>query len=429
MYFIRLFLCMVLALLANSLWAGEAAQVAFTIGEVSVGGHPVKQGDQVREGERLYTGSDGYLYLKTVDNGFFILRPNSVGQIAVYQIDPENPANTRIKLELQNGVARHISGDAVKRARQNFRFNTPVAAVGVRGTDFTIFADQETTRIAVLSGGVIVSPFTSTCMASGLGPCEGAASRELFADKAGQTLQVGRGQIPVLLQGVEHAPDVTAPPRPDEPAASKATSARTSATSNFNQDLKLDPLNTAALLQAADQARGIITPPATPQLIWGRWEALAGATPEIDMVALQATNKLIATSDGYAILRSNQTEWQRPTQSTLGFSLQQYNAVVLDEITRQRTTATIENAQLQIDFAKSSFFTQFDLLNQSQRYTLKNTGEVTPDGNLYGGNRFLAPNNMYVRGALANDNKSAAYLFQSVLDAHRVASGVTAWGK
>ena len=65
MYF-RLFLSVVLALFANSLWAGESAQVAFTAGDVTVGGRSVSQGDRVREGELLTTGSDGYLYLKKI---------------------------------------------------------------------------------------------------------------------------------------------------------------------------------------------------------------------------------------------------------------------------------------------------------------------------------------------------------------------------
>ena len=435
MYF-RLFLSVVLALFANSLWAGELALVAFTVGDVTVDGHSVRQGDRVREGELLTTGGDGYLYIKTVDNGFFILRPNSTGQIVTYQIDVENPANSSIKLELKNGVARHISGDAVKSARRNFRFNTPVAAVGVRGTDFTVFADQEITRIAVLSGGVVVSPFSGTCMASGLGPCDGPTSRELFAGKMGQTIQVGRGQVPVLLQGVDQAPDVASPPRSDEPVGIKSSShgVAPKATENLNQDLKLEPIKAAALSQSIDQIVPVehVTPPvqpATPQLIWGRWQAIIGSPVEIDVVALQATNQLIATNDHYAVMRSRETAWQPPTQASLGFSLQQSQAVVLDETSRLLTTASIENGQLQIDFAKSSFFTKFDLLSQNQRFQLQNKGEVSRDGKLYGGNAFLAPNNMYVRGALASDNNTAAYLFQSRLDGHTVASGVTSWGK
>lgn len=145
--------------LAASAWADEAGKVVLSAGEVRVQGQAVKAGHSVQAGDRLSTGADGYVYIKTVDNGFLILRPNSDASIIAYQADSHTPANSRFKFELREGVARSISGQAVKNARQNFRFNTPVAAIGVRGTDFTVFTDAQTTRIAVLSGGVVVSGF------------------------------------------------------------------------------------------------------------------------------------------------------------------------------------------------------------------------------------------------------------------------------
>jgi hypothetical protein len=122
----------------------------------------------------LSTGGDGFIYIKTVDNGLFILRPATQARIAAYHVDAKNPANTHVKFELLSGVARSKSGDAVKQARQNFRFNTPVAAIGVRGTDFTVFTDNDTSRVAVISGGVVVSGFSGACRPEGAGPCEGA---------------------------------------------------------------------------------------------------------------------------------------------------------------------------------------------------------------------------------------------------------------
>lgn len=434
MYF-KLFLSLILALASGALWAAEAAKIVFTAGQAKVGTHAAQVGNSVREGEPLSTGRDGYLYLETLDKGFFILRPNSVGQIVSYQIDPANPANSRIKLELQSGVARHISGDAVKKSRDNFRFNTPVAAVGVRGTDFTVFADQDKTRIVVLSGGVVVSPLTGLCVAAGFGPCDGPASRELFASATGQVLQINRGQVPMILQGLDQSPDVTAPPQPDEPAASKqaARSAAANATA-APTSLNLDTFKTNLIGQLASQAAVVpvpvdVVPVGPPSLIWGRWQALLDQSIEIDVAALQAKNQLIATNTYYALLRSNDTHWQRPVQNNIGFSLQQSQAVILDESSRQLTIAKIENGQLQIDFARASFLTKFDLVNQNERFQLQNSGEVTSDGKLSGGNPFLRPNNMNVSGALARDNSTAAYLFQSRLDDSRIATGVTAWGK
>lgn len=425
MYF-KLLLQVCLTLVSGALWATDAAHIVFAAGEASVAGRPARVGDTVREGEQLTTRRDGYLYLETLDKGFFILRPNSVGKIVTYHIDTHNPANTRIKLELSNGVARHISGEAVKSARQNFRFNTPVAAIGVRGTDFTVFANEQVSRIAVLSGGVIVSPLAGSCLAGGTGPCDGPVSRELFASATSQVLQIARGQAPVLLQGPDHAPDIVAPPRADEPAGSQTSARHPVPTAATSADLYPDALKTILINQPGSQA----TPPTgPPQLMWGRWQALLDQSIDVDVKTLQAANELIATNHYFALLRNREGVWQAPAQTALGFSLQQSQAVILDETTHRPTPAALENGLLQINFASASFFTRFDLVNQNERIPLQNSGEISADGKLYGGYQFMRPNTMDVRGALASDNSTAAYLFQARLDDHRVASGATSWGK
>lgn len=421
------FLCALWVLFAGAVWAQDAARIVFTAGVVNVAGKPALLGQAVGEGQMLVTGQDGYLYLETLDKGFFILRPNSTGQIVTYQVDTVNPDNTRIKLELKNGVARHISGDAVKAARHHFRFNTPVAAVGVRGTDFTIFANQDTTRITVLSGGVVASPLTDACTAAGYGPCGGPASRELFANQTRLMLQINRGQLPLLLQGSDQAPDLTAPPRTDEPTGHKTThrAPATGSSGSITAGLgdNLDPLKSDRLNQLVTQS------PAKPLLIWGRWQALLDQPIEVDVAALQATHQIVATNAYYALMRNTSKTWQPPVQASMGFSLQQSQAAITDDISRKVTPAQIENGQLQVDFAKSSFFTRFDLVSPGERVSLQNKGEVTPDGRLLGGLQFLRPNNMSVTGALAADNTAAAYLFQARLDDQRVASGITSWGK
>lgn len=456
---LQLLLLTVFTLCTGTLWAAEAARVVFVAGQATVAGSQAGLGQSVGEGQALQTGPDGYLYLETLDKGFFILRPNSTGQIVTYQVDANTPSNTRIKLELSNGVARHISGTAVRAARGNFRFNTPVAAVGVRGTDFTVFATPEVTRITVLSGGVVVSPLAGNCTVSGFGPCEGATSRELFADQTRKIMQVSAGQTPVLLPGNEPGPDSAAPPRPDEPAGSK-TSSRTppGGAATVASGTTLDALKSSQVNQLAAEGGLVAAPvalppllpvaplvattpvmpiavlppvpavPPPPQLIWGRWQPLLDRTLEVDVAALQGTNELVATNAYYAILRNRAGTWAPPPQPTLGFSLLKSEAVIQAD-TGRITPAGVENGQLQIDFARASFFTRFDLVDQNQRFVLQNRGEVTPEGRLQGGAQFLRPNNVDVRGALANDNSSAALLFQSRLEDGRLASGTTFWGK
>ena len=415
--------------LATLSWAGDAARVVFVAGQALVGGLQVQVGSVVPEGARLQTGADGYLYLETIDKGFFIMRPNTKAQIVAYQIDTQNMANSRMKLELESGVARHISGEAAKSARKNFRFNTPVAAIGLRGTDFTIYADQNATRITVLSGGVVVSALSGACVAEGFGPCEGASSRELFANlnanaRITQTLLVERGKAPVILQGAEQAPDVVAPPRNNEPVASKksvpALGLATNSQDALSKDQNLEAFKTNLVTSGVSS---------TQQLVWGRWQAVLDQKIELDVTALHAKNQLIATNNYYALLRNRDSVWLPIGQSSVGFALQQSQAVITDDVRKVTAPAQLENGQLQVDFAASSFFTKFDLVSQAQRFVLQNKGEVSFDGRLYGGKQALLPNNMSVTGALSGDNRSASYLFQTRLDDGRLAVGATLWGK
>jgi hypothetical protein len=205
----------------------EVGKIVLVVGEAKITGKEIKVGDSVPVGAELTTGADGYIYLKTIDSGFLILRPGSVAVVEAYQVDLANPKQSRFKFSLRQGVARSISGDAVSKARENFRFNTPVAAIGVRGTDFSIFTNAEETRVAVVSGGVVVSGFDANCLPQGSGPCEGAGSLELFAGTLG-ILQVQKGQAnPSIIRDNKLSPEIVVPPRRDEPKATSAVDSKT----------------------------------------------------------------------------------------------------------------------------------------------------------------------------------------------------------
>jgi hypothetical protein len=243
-------------------------------------------------------------------------------------------------------------------------------------------------------------------------------------------LNVFRGKVPVLLNGPENSPDVVAPPRKDEPNA-KSGDISSKNGAKIGGEGSLDPIRTNTIDGLVTQASTLSSAPVakTPPLTWGRWQVLLDQAIEVDVATLQATNQLVATNSHFAVMRSNENQWRPPLQTELGFSLQQAQAVILNESTRLLSAPKVENGVLQVNFATASFSTRFDLVNQGERFVMQNRGEVSSDGKLYGGYQFLGSNNMDVRGALANDNASAAYLFQGRLDAQRVASGVTYWGR
>lgn len=464
----------VLAIASTSIaYAEDAGHAVFVSGKVEMGGKTVALNSAIVEGAELSTGADGYLYIKTVDNGFFILRPNSRARIVTYHVDHTNPANTRIKLELIDGVARSISGEAVKLARQNFRFNTPVAAIGVRGTDFVVYTTQETSRITVLSGGVVVSGFASGCSPQGFGPCEGGTSAELFARQQGQLMQITKDQAkPQLLQSNGSAPDVIAPPRPDEPGG-KVGNGNTS--SNSNGSNGSNPASANQTVSATNNQAGVtngtpattvntatggdildaqrieelrraivsaplpvtapppppVLPPVVPepnQIIWGRWATVLGQAPTINIEQYFSTEKIIDVGTYFALFRLKNAEWRAPTAGVWGFALSDSEAYITNEVNNVASVAKVQNATLNVDFTSSSFVTNFDLLSGSDVFKRHAEGRVYADGQFANADRVFS--NTIVNGVLSNQNGgAAAYTFQSRIDGNRVANGITIWGR
>jgi hypothetical protein len=457
--------------LAAAVDTTEVGKIVLVVGEARITGKEVKVGDSVPVGAELSTGADGYLYLKTIDNGFLILRPGSIAVVEAYQVDLANPQQSRFKFTMRQGVARSISGDAVSKARQNFRFNTPVAAIGVRGTDFSIYTDSEITRIAVISGGVIVSGFDGHCVPQGSGPCEGAGSQELFAGTLG-VLQILKGEItPNLIKDNTLSPDIVAPPRHDEPsvpAASASARNKDSAKLDIDEDnkesaahdIKEENVKEIASQDNKDDAKhgaapsvkeDIKTTPVEHQdvsldpikqeqlqpILWGRWEQIAKDLPAtVDVSDLDKNiYGMITIPDSSYILLWNKNEAntvQIPATSSLSFSLQAAQAHVTEA--QGQIAASVRDGMLNFNFDRSTFSTRIGLDAAGQAHTLSANGGVTLDGIFYSDQNN--PGNMIVRGALFQTNRAkelqdmtASYVFQSTLNNGSTASGVTFWDK
>ncbi|MFI4940787.1 MAG: FecR domain-containing protein [Burkholderiales bacterium] len=420
--------------------ADEAGRIVFLAGQVKVHGVAVQIGHAVQEGDDISTGADGYVYLKTIDDGFLILRPDSRARIVAYHVDGQTPANTRIKFELTNGVARQISGKAVKQARENFRFNTPVAAIGVRGTDFTVYTSQDISRVTVVSGGVVVSSFGGACAPAGFGPCEGGASSELHAGQRGQLLEVRKGQAaPTLLKSNNLLPDTLSPPLINEPVAKAQSIISPSLDPEKSVALNLletAPPPVAPPVPVVPSPPVVVVPVDVPHPItWGRYQTLLDQAPTLARSAvLDPHNEVVAENAYFAVVRPVGSAWQVPAQGTMGFTLQQSDAYVVNSATQAMTPATLANGRLQVNFATAGFTTGFDLLNQPSAsggtVNLHSSGNVTADGRLVGAPLFFDGNNMVVKGALSSDSGgSAAYIFQGYLNPQTSAVGVTYWKK
>ena len=73
-------------------------------------------------------------------------------------------------------------GAAAQAAKDRFRLNTPLVAIGVKGTDFVTQTSQEGTRVMVNQGAIVMAPFDQGCRADALGVC--ATSRAQAAGSA-----------------------------------------------------------------------------------------------------------------------------------------------------------------------------------------------------------------------------------------------------
>lgn len=423
---------------AGMAYAAEAGRVVFVTGQAQVGHHAAAQDAAVGEGDELSTGADGYIYVRTVDDGFLILRPNSTARIVAYSIDSSDPAKTHVKLELVQGVARAISGQGVKKARQNFRFNTPVAAIGVRGTDFTVYTDQQTTRVTVLSGGVVMSGFGANCSAAGTGPCEGRDARELFAGQAGLLLQVERGsRVPQLMQNPALAPDQAEKPRGDEPAAKQAPPAAPLAQVNLDPQRTAETLtNSKPVVQVPPPVVPpappvVVTPPVVdkpttppvPEIFWGRWEAIAGLPAQLGRIGDQDTEMATYYSP-YAITRLKNSALVMPKEGMAAFKLMSGEAIMTTNGTDR--AASIDSGQLSMDFANRTFATSLVVTAGTNRADVIGTGVITDKGMLYEDTR----SNTIIRGYLGGPNaEQAGYIFKNYGSPGVVVSGATLWGR
>lgn len=464
----RLIILASMTLMASAVQAAEAGKVIFVAGAAQVVDRKAAEGDAVQEGELLQTGADGFIYVKTSDNGLFILRPNTKARIVAYHIDQANPENTRVKLELISGVARSKSGDEVKRARQNFRFNTPVAAIGVRGTDFTVFTDDTTSRVSVLSGGVVVSGFGDACRPDGGGPCEGARSRELSAAQRGQLLQIQQGAAaPLLLNGTSVVPEMHALP---SGAPIAATPGRTGAVTQIeiNVDVKkgeklVDNVTSHPRPTPVPDPEPVpttpITPttPTTPQppateppivmpvdpvpaqpvrhagIQWGRWQRVTGPAPDFNLTLEGAKHQLVAVKGNFAIFRTAGQEYVVPERGGMGFKLANSEAYIYTYYTPSGglytpSVATLSNGKLNVDFGGRSFTTSFDLSSKDEKFSFRGDGTLGADGTLYGNRAEGRKGLVTVDGLLTNDKGGgAAYIFDGRIDDRRTVNGGTSW--
>ena len=388
--FKKLSVTLLMAICLQGLAYAEVGEVIFTVGDAKIQGstQSLKRGDFLEAGQTVVTGPNGHAHIRFIDQAFVSVRPGSELRIEQYIYDKNNPENNRIKFNLVNGTSRLITGKAGQAAKHNFRLNTPVAAIGIRGTDFIVQTNSEVTRVAVQQGGVSVAAFNPTCTTQSFGACGGVQGRDLTGTLRDVFLEAKAQGAVKLIEG--QGRKVFALPRPEEPGVKGSDGTK----------------ETAALPTGLNGSQ---------QLVWGRWGVSA---------LVPSGYELIGQNDAFVLYRSLE-QMNLPSNGFVNFKVREAN-IYARQGAGEFENATISNASFSVNFAKMQYSTKFDWSFGDLKDTMRSKGSVTDTGRL---NADAKQSNILLSGALGAQGDEAAYLFSKTINENVNAFGLINWYK
>lgn len=402
----------------------------------SVGGGvvPLKSGQSLPPGSRIQTGADAVVVLVFPDNARVSLRADSDLVIHQYALDPTGHA-TQMELELLRGALRQISGTAAHAQPERYRLKTPIAAIGVRGTDFLAQSQGQSLETFVNEGAIVVTPNASICTKSTT--CDpinlvSGASQGAFL-RLQNTGQVERKQLDFLEVERLFGIGIASVGMQKEHGSSSGAAFYT----------VINPIVFMAAPRTAAEPSGYIStllgsvvPPvpnspetvtAVTQLVWGRF----GNQPELLQYpmllpyeeASQGRHVRVGVLGQFGLWRSNPNgDLQSGLSGQVDFRLNQGQAFLHQS--SQVSPANIERAQLNIDFDRSAFSTSMAISHQQTgMQNINLSGRVNSEG-LF--NAVSAQATDRVAGALSRDGSEAGMLFVKQLPQGSL-QGVTLW--
>lgn len=95
--------------------------------------------------DTLVTDTDSQAQIVFSDNTLMTFKPNSRFLIDQYQFDPKKQKSSvgKYVMNLITGGFRTITGLVAKNNPDHYQVNTPVATIGVRGTDYAVYIDNK----------------------------------------------------------------------------------------------------------------------------------------------------------------------------------------------------------------------------------------------------------------------------------------------
>lgn len=403
--------------------AESAGEVMFVAGAASQhtrsgGSRSVVKGLKLAQGDTIRTDTLAYVYVRMADTGLLVVRPQSELHIDRWVFDPSRPEQSEIKYTLLSGVARYVSGHGSEAAKDKFRFNTPLAAIGVRGTDFTVLARADLTQVSVRSGAVVVGSLGSGCTAEGLGPCSGENAMELLASQREKVLQVSAGtrQPSVVDSSAAGSPDKVQPPSAGEPLADSGSKPFTGT------------IVTGADREAAVGSLTTNRDPVPTIAAWGRWGALLDADAGAAVVQqVLKGRKLVAINRHYVLGANQNLTPEMPNTGVGKFKIAAHEGLLVDPGTGTLHETTASSGILQIDFGTRRFQTSIDLESAAASTSIQSTGFIESNGRM-ASDPFVSSTS--IDGLIGGSGTSeAAYLYRRSSHQGIEVSGAVLWKK
>jgi len=403
-------------LTATAMASQVVGEVTLTIGksriERAAGEAEPQKGGSVQEGDVVRTSDNGHVHIRFIDGARISVRPNSVFRIHEFKYSPADPAASVVRLSLDSGEARSISGAAAQAAKERFRLNTPLVAIGVKGTDFVTQVSKDIIRVTVNQGAIVMAPFDNGCRVESLGVCNTTRAKELTAEMLGQALIYRLGTSDPSFQDV-----------------SKSGQVDSGKLLKLNRQLRDGAENTLA---SDTEAKNPLSAVGANRLIWGRWARDPIANDSLTVPFLEALRgNEVTVGDGYYFLfREPSNVNLLPTLTTKAdFGLKSSSAYYRNAA-NEMVPAAVQSGSLSIDFGAKTFVTQLGLSSEGtglQSYS--QSGTINAGTGIFLGRSGpeAAPTSS-LAGAISLDARQVGYLFKTQIGRGTFV-GATLWGR
>lgn len=138
----------------------------------------LREGSDIKFLDTILTGEDTRAEITLIDDSQLFIGDHSELTIDEMVYEPGKPS--RGVLTLTKGVFRMMSGRINKTAGSSLTLNTPVATIGVRGTDFWGLQEKDKLTMALIDNGTV--------------EITGADGRTVILDTPLQAVVIERGQ-------------------------------------------------------------------------------------------------------------------------------------------------------------------------------------------------------------------------------------------